>query len=264
MHATANLPLFFEGVHHDLKWRNFTADLDFWTRQARKYAEPVLDLACGTGRVSLHLARVGFRVTGIDASEALLREAKRKCLRSKLSVEWVNHDIRGFELGTRFPLVIFPFNSVSSLVEAKDLEACFACVKRHLAPQGKFIIDSVNPRLDILSRDPEERFPHSRYPAPNGRGMVEVTESNSYDTCRQINHVRLYHRMPREGGEFVEEMAVRIFFPQELNSLLRYNGFLVDARYGGYDESTFDSQSQRQLIVCSVPVEHDLPPGKMQ
>ncbi len=67
MHATGNLPLFFEGVRYDLEWRNYTADLDFWTRQACKYGGPVLDLACGTGRVALHLARAGYRVAGIDA-----------------------------------------------------------------------------------------------------------------------------------------------------------------------------------------------------
>ena len=253
MHATANLPLFFEGVHYDLKWRHFTADLDFWIGKARKYGGPVLDLACGTGRIPLHLARAGYRVTGIDSSEALLREAARKCRRLRLAVEWAHRDVRRFELGRRFPLVIFPFNSVSSLIETRDLEACFACVKRHLGPKGKFIIDSLNPRLEILSRDPEQRFPHKRYPAPNGRGMVEVTESNSYDASRQINHVRLYHKMPDEGGEFVEEVAVRVYFPQELNSLLRYNGFLIEAKYGDYNESAFDSQSEKHLIVCSVP-----------
>ncbi len=253
MHATGNLPLFFEGVRYDLEWRNYTADLDFWTRQACKYGGPVLDLACGTGRVALHLARAGYRVAGIDASESLLREARRKCLRQKLAVQWLDRDIRGFELGIRFPLVILPFNSISSLIEAKDLEACFACVKRHLSAQGKFVIDCINPRLEILSRDPEGRFPYTRYPAPNGRGMIEVTESSYYDTSRQINHVRLYHKMPHEGGEFVEEMAARMFFPQEINSLLRYNGFLIKAKYGGYDECAFDSQSQRQLVVCSVP-----------
>jgi SAM-dependent methyltransferase len=253
MHAKANLLSFFEGVHYDLRWRNYTADLNFWTRQARKYGGPVLDLACGTGRVPLHLARAGHRVTGIDASESLLREARRKSLRSKLSVEWVNHDIRGFKLGTRFPLVIFPLNSISSLIEAKDLHACLACVRLHLGPNGKFVIDSSNPRLDSLVRDPEKRFPHSRYPAPNGRGTVEVTESTSYDSSSQINYVRLYHKMPREDDEPVEEVAIRIYFPQELNTLLRYNGFVIDAKYGDYNESAFGSQSSKQLIVCSVP-----------
>jgi hypothetical protein len=59
--------------------------------------------------------------------------------------------------------------------------------------------------------------------------------------------------MPDEGGEFVEEVAVRVYFPQELNSLLRYNGFLIEAKYGDYNESAFDSQSEKHLIVCSVP-----------
>ena len=254
VHAAANLPSFFEGARFDLKWRNFTADLDFWIRQARKYGGPVLDLVCGTGRVSLHLTRAGFRVTGIDSSETLLREAARKCLRLSLSAEWVKHDIREFDLGTRFPLVILPGNAIATFMETKDLEACFACVKRHLAPKGKVVIDLFNPDLEILSRDPKERFPHARYPAHNGRGMVVVTESNSYDTVRQVNLIRRYHKMPREARELVEEFAVRVYFPQELNSLLKYNGFLIEAKYGDYDESAFGAESPKQLIVCSVPL----------
>lgn len=240
-------------MHYDLRWRNFTADLSFWARQARRYSGSILDLACGTGRVSLYLARAGHRVTGIDRSEALLREARRKSLRLKLPVEWVNNDVRSFKLGKRFPLVIFPLNSISSLIEAKDLHSCFACVKRHLAPKGKFVIDSSNPRLESLLRDPQSRFPHSRYPAPSGQGTVEVTESTSYDASLQVNYIRLYHKIPREVSEFVEEAVARIYFPQELNTLLQYNGFVIDAKYGDYTEIPFDSQSPKQLIVCSVP-----------
>ncbi|HTS70351.1 MAG TPA: class I SAM-dependent methyltransferase [Terriglobia bacterium] len=253
MHVTSNLPLFFKGVHYDLKWRHFTADLEFWTRMAGRYGGRVLDLACGTGRLPIHLTRAGFRVTGVDSSEALLREASRKCLRLRLAVQWVHRDIRRFDLGARFPLVIFPSNAISSLMEIRDLEACLACVKRHLGPKGKFIIDAENPHLDLLSRPPDQRFPHKRYPAPNGNGLVEVTATNDYDSSRQINHLRLYHQMPDEGGEFVEELKVRVYFPQELNALLKYNGFLIETKYGDYNEGAFDSASQQHIVVSSVP-----------
>jgi hypothetical protein len=59
--------------------------------------------------------------------------------------------------------------------------------------------------------------------------------------------------MPHEEDESVEDVALRIYFPQELNTVLRYNGFVIDAKYGDYNESTFGSQSPKQLIVCSVP-----------
>lgn len=253
MHAKANLLSFFEGMHHDLRWRHYTADLYFWTRQARRFGGPVLDLACGTGRVPLHLARAGFRVMGIDSSEPLLREARRKSLRLKLAADWVQHDIRGFKLPTRFPLIIFPLNAISGLIEARDLHTCFATVRRHLLPRGRFVIDAGNPRLENLIRDPETRHPHSRYPSPNGRGVVEVTECSSYDSVRQVNYVRLFHKMPRDEGEFLEEMAVRIFFPAELNALVRYNGFVIEAKYGDYNEAPFGPLSPKQLIVCSAP-----------
>jgi SAM-dependent methyltransferase len=242
--------LYFNGRHYDQLYRDVTQDLPFWIEQAKRCGDPILELACGTGRVAIPLAQAGHRVTGIDASESMLAQARKKASQEGLSVEWVKADIRDFDLGKVFSLVIFPANALCHLLELEDLEACLACVRRHLDPEGRFILDVFNPRLDILLRDPERRYPHGEYPDPDGQGLVVVTESNVYDRASQINHIKLFYKLPGRQEELVEDLRMRIYFPKELDALLKYNGFAIEAKLGDYDGRPFEAEAPKQLIVC--------------
>lgn len=244
-------PLLFDGRYYDQCWRNLVADIPYWITLARRFGGPILELACGTGRVSIPLAHEGFAVSGIDASDSMLAQARSKSAQAGVAVEWIKGDIRNFDLGKRFPLIIFPFNTIVALHDLEDLEACLVCVKRHLTPRGKFAIDVFNPDLRFLLRDPEKRYPHSEFPDPDGAGTIVLTETNVYDSARQINQVKLFFKFPGQTEEVVEHLNIRVYFPQELDGLLKYNGFAIEDKFGNYDESPFVSSSPKQLIVCS-------------
>lgn len=138
-----------------------------------------------------------------------------------------------------------------SHARSKSLEACFSCVKRHLDTGGHFIIDVFNPRLDLLIRDPAKRYPVAEYPDPDGQGTVVITENLVYDDGAQINRIQWYHKIG-DKKEQVEELNMRIFYPQELDALLRYNGFDIEAKYGDYEEQPFTTGSPHQLPVCRL------------
>ena len=123
-------------------------------------------------------------------------------------------------------------------------------MKRHLTDEGRFIIDIFNPRIDILIRDPLKRYPVTEYPAPDGRGKVVITENNVYDRDTQINRVKWYYHIGDRTEEAIEELNMRIFFPQELDLLLYYNGFTLEAKFGNYDETPFISSSPKQIVIC--------------
>ncbi|MCH8989816.1 MAG: class I SAM-dependent methyltransferase [Chloroflexi bacterium] len=240
------------GKHYDQLYWDADWDLSFWSGQARECGDSVLELACGTGRVANTLALEGFRVTGIDNSDTMLSEARRKSASQGIDVEWVQADVRHFELGTTFPLIIFPFRSIAALLTAKDLEACLSCVKKHLKVGGRFIIDAFNPDLDILSHSPEDRYPFAEYPDPQGKGTIVVTHSNVYDAASQINRIELFFKLPSQTEEETEELNLRMYFPQELNALLEYNGFIIEDKFGDYEKTPFASSAKLQLLVCST------------
>ncbi|UCF09165.1 MAG: class I SAM-dependent methyltransferase [Thermoplasmata archaeon] len=243
--------IYWDGRHYDLKYRDLKEDIPFWLDQAERYGEPVLELGCGTGRITIPLAEKGMAITGLDISGPMLSLARTKAEERSVEVDWLKGDIRGFHLNRTFNLVILPFSTIAHLHKMEDIEAFLSCVKEHLAPKGRFILDYFNPRLDFLIRDPDERRKITEYPDPDGRGTVVITESSIYDPASQINSIKWYYKIGSEN-EVVKNLDMRIFFPRELDAILRYNGFIIEEKYGNYDKTPFSSDSPNQIVVCRV------------
>jgi SAM-dependent methyltransferase len=239
-----------DGRHYDLKSEGITDDIPMYLDLAARYGAPVLEIACGTGRVTIPLARRGLSVTGLDLSRPMLQVAESKARAADVAVTWVCADCRDFELGRKFRLVIFPFNSMAHIHDIESIEAFLSCVRAHLDAGGRFVIDIFNPKLEILLRDASEEYPVAEYPDPDGKGTVVVTENNIYDRATQMNHIKWYHRTGEDAHRVVQELNMRIFYPQELDALLHFNGFVIEHKYGDCDLQPFTSASPRQIVVC--------------
>ncbi|RII25023.1 MAG: SAM-dependent methyltransferase [Geobacter sp.] len=113
-------------------------------RKHQAGAKSILDLGCGTGRHDLLLTQVGYEVTGVDQSEAMLAVASSQ--RSSLnpqspSLNFLQGDIRTVRLSSTFDVVISLFHVMSYQVTTADLQAAFATARAHLKPGGVFIFD---------------------------------------------------------------------------------------------------------------------------
>jgi ubiquinone/menaquinone biosynthesis C-methylase UbiE len=125
-------------------------DTPFYLALAREAAArglAVLELACGTGRVTLPIAREGIEVVGLDSAPAMLDVARRKAAAEDLDVTWIEADMRDFDLGRRFGLIIIPYRSFLHLLTDADQAACLAAVYRHLIPGGRFALNFFAPPL---------------------------------------------------------------------------------------------------------------------
>jgi SAM-dependent methyltransferase len=239
-----------DGRHYDLKTRNIVDDIPFYMSQIARFGDPVLELAAGTGRISIPLADYGVRITALDISESMLAHGRKKADEKGVNIEWIKADCRKFNLDRKFNFIFLPFNSIAHLHDLESLEGCFGCVGKHLTEKGRFVIDIFNPRLDILIRDRSRRYPVAQYPDPDGGSTVVITENNIYDAAFQINKIKWYYSIGGEEDKFAHDVNMRIFYPQELDALLHYNGFVIESKFGDYDESPFESSSPKQLIVC--------------
>ena len=244
--------IYRDGRHYDRLFPGANQDLAFWISQAKKHGDPILELACGTGRVTIALAKEGFKVAGIDNSEAMLNEAKRKSPEEGVEVEWVKADMRDFDLGKAFSLIILPFNALCHLLDLNGFEACLASVRRHLTYGGRFVIDVFVPKMELLVDKPGERSSFSEYDDPDGRGRIVVTESYIYEPDTQIKRIKTFRSIPGKDEEVEGELNMRMYFPQELDALIKYNGFVIDGKFGDYAQTAFDSKAGKQLVVCSV------------
>ena len=222
----------------------------FYVTAAGGRGRRVLDLACGTGRFTLPLARSGALVTGGDLSPAMLSAARDRARSAGLAIDFVPVDMRDFSLGQRFDAVTIAANSLLHLTETPDLLRFLAAVRRHLGSDGVLVFDIFVPSAFLLSRPPAERQLIGTFDHPV-LGPVTVEETISYDPVRQVSTARWYWSGPGQADFRQTELAMRQIYPQELPLLLELGGFRLVERFGGFDRSAFVAESMRQVCICT-------------
>ncbi|MCM2267751.1 MAG: class I SAM-dependent methyltransferase [Elusimicrobiales bacterium] len=243
--------VYWDGGHYDAFNSPYEDDLAFYLAEARRARGPVLELACGTGRLTLPLRKKGVQVTGLDYSPAMLARARAKAAAAGLELPLLRGDARKFRLAGKFKLIFMAFNSLQHLGRREELEGLFRSVKAHLAPGGRFIFDVFNPDPRYLTRDPEELLPVAYYPDPSGEGKTLVNEQYSYDKAAQTSRLIWHYRSEKTGRTLKKRLNLRCFFPEELLALAHYNGFRVLKRYGDFRRRPLGPDSGKQVLVCA-------------
>jgi SAM-dependent methyltransferase len=132
-------------------------DVPFYVELAREAAakgEAVLELGCGTGRVTIPIAQAGVEVVGLDNAPAMLQVARRKAAIAGVNIRWLTADMRSFSLEQRFGLVIIPFRSFLHLLTDADQEACLSRIFEHLLPDGRLALNFFVQKLAARGRTP--------------------------------------------------------------------------------------------------------------
>jgi SAM-dependent methyltransferase len=219
----------------DMGVTNPGTDIAFFTSQALGASGPVLELGCGTGRISLRLVQAGCRVVGLDASPRMLEVLRRKAdmvldpqERARLEVHCA--DMSGFELGALFPLVICPFSAFNYLVEDSAQLSALACISRHLKPEGRFVMDTFLPDHDVLLRSDD--YVYLDYRRTRADGTVLQREKRiRKNPSKQINVVeRTYTVIGPDGSLLrtaVTRERIRYLYPADLQNLLESAGFTL-------------------------------------
>ena len=228
--------------------------LEHYLRVARASAGGVLELACGTGRLTIPIAQalaqdVARPVVGLDLAPAMLAGARRKAADAGVDVELVEADMRSFALGRRFGMIFVAFNSLLHLTTNEALGECLARVREHLAPNGVFAFDVFNPSIPFLARAPDERTTQTRLPDPE-LGEIHVETTMDYDAATQINHAAWHLSAPGRPDYLTIPLHLRCIFPQELPLLLAANGFRLESRFGDFGGEPFTSESPRQVCLA--------------
>lgn len=231
---------------YDLELAGYEDDFPFYRRLAARAGGPILELACGTGRLAIPLALSGADVTGLDRSGGMLSLAKRKARRAGAEVRWVLGDMRHFALRGRFAAVFLPLNGVQHLLTAADLRRTLRCARSHLLPGGILALDVYNPDLAKLSR--EAYYRAWRYRRPRAKGLVSVWVRNRFNP-RGVNTVEFEHRH-RGKPVFRETLRLRCYFAGALDLALERAGFRLLKKLGGLDGRPFSPGSPLQVLVA--------------
>lgn len=252
-----NLEEFSDPINYDLADPSDTG-VAFYCALAQEAGGSVLELACGTGRVTIPIARLGFPVTGLDIVPGMVERARSKSV--GLPVRWVEGDARTFDLGEQFHLIFLTGNAFQAFVTNAEQEALLQRVRAHLHGEGLFAFETRNPLLPnaktraglfvtLETHNEEKDWPSFI----NANGYeVRVSTTQVYDHVAQIVHLTGYKRW-HEGEEertMITRTALRYTFPQELAALLHYNGFTLTRQYGDWDLEPLTATSPSIISVC--------------
>jgi SAM-dependent methyltransferase len=179
----------------------------------------------------------------------MLAAARERARAASAAVDFVEGDMRAFDLGERFGLVYVARNSLLHLHETDDLLACFETVRRHLRPGGAFVLDVFNPSVRLLATPPGKRFEVMRVTDPE-RGEVTIEQAGEYDAAAQVNRATWYFSAPDAPDFLAAPLHLRSIFPRELPLLLAAGGFRLESRHGDFAGAPFTGASRHQVCVC--------------
>ena len=232
-------------------------DLPFYIERARAAGGRVLEMGCGTGRVSLALAQSGIEVVGVDISPRMVEAARAKAEAAGLShrARFTVGDMADVEAGGEFALVAFPFRSFQSMLTIEDQREALENAAAHLRPDGLLALDVFAPDLAQLADRRDEAVPfHIRdVDQPDGTSIV-VWGQNQWNAVDQVNSARLIIEELDETGMMVRrqyrDFDLRYTFRYEMQHLLELAGFTVEELYGDFAGGPVTEESDDLVWVA--------------
>lgn len=246
-----NLEEYADPSHYDCEYGEPEPELSFYAYLAGITGGPILDVACGTGRIAIPLSLKGFDVTGIDISQDMIIRGKQKSNETTLNLQVA--DCRHFDLDQKFKLIYMTGNAFQALLSCADQEMFLKKIRKHLFPDGVFAFDTRFPLLAELSEIvTEEEFWHT-YVNPEGLS-IRVSGYHIYDPLHQIVEYTTFRRWTEEGQDQVRKTKIllRYTFPLEMKALLHYNGFQIEKNFGDWDRSTLSAGSKKMIYICKL------------
>lgn len=237
-------------------------EVEFYTelaREAQTNGLRTLEVTCGTGRVTIPMARAGIRMVGLDNSPAMLDVARRNS--EGLDIEWVEGDMRSFDLDERFGLVTIPVGSFQLMLTVDDQLDALRCIHRHLPPGGRLVFEVENPDLVAMAewlsskRGALVRNPARDYRHPETGHQVCSWDTVQYRTSVQVRTgTRITDELDGDGRVvkrvYGRPMQVRYFHRYEMEHLLARAGFAVEALYGDLRKSEYRGTSPDMIWVA--------------
>ncbi len=197
---------------------------------------PILEFAIGTGRIALPLVDHGAQVKGIELSSAMVRRLREK--ETKPPIEVAIGDMTTTRIEGAFSLVILVFNTIDNLTTQDAQIACFQNAARHLAPGGRFVIETLVPPLQKLP------FGETKLAFANSATHFGIDDFDVATQCYSSNHVWM-----TDASHTHTSIPFRYAWPSEFDLMAKIAGLKPEFRWSNWDRAPFDRFSTKHISV---------------
>jgi SAM-dependent methyltransferase len=237
-------------------------DIGFYLSLSRRFApRKVLELGCGTGRITLPLAQLGFDVVGLDNQPEMLQKAEERRLRTSSEIrqrlQFIEGDMRTWSAHADFDLILIPASSISHVLSLEDQLAVWKTCHDNLRPDGRLLVEITMPNMASFA---------DSYTVPS-RTLVEIDIDNVSEsdgtrlirrkTTRYLRHeqraqIRFIYEKYQDGRgveSYVDDFASHVFFPRELRLLFVHTGYEVEETLGDYRGRALMADSPVMIMI---------------
>ncbi len=231
------------------------AEVAWYLTKVRDTGGSVLDLACGTGRLALQIAREGYEVTAIDQSEGMLNIFRKKLEKEPAEVQQrvfiEKQRMSDFRLERKFNTIICCDAFFHNLTVLDQIN-CLKHVSKHLTPKGRFVFNLPNPTCDFLLKGAaskgKEFEKRGRYKLEDGSGELLIEQAHAVQMDDQLITTTLRITKLDKEENIIEmgesNWVTRYLFRYEAIHLLYRCGFKIESLVGDYENGPVTEKSQ--------------------
>lgn len=208
-----------------------------------------IDLACGTGRVTIPFAEKGYRMIGVDNHEGMLSRAEEKT--KNPLIDWVKQDLKKLKLDVTSQFIYMVGNSFQHFLTNEDQDQLLQSVHAHLQANGVFIFDTRFPSKEELLQAETEEYWRS-FTDHLGR-KVDVSTIAVYQAVTQVQSYLTIRRFQERDGSILKtesKISLRYVYPAEMDRLLASHGFSVVHRYQDWRKTELTNDATNMVYVC--------------
>jgi SAM-dependent methyltransferase len=237
-------------------------DVGFYLSLSRKLApRKVLELGCGTGRITLPLAQLGFEVVGVDNQPEMLQKAEERRRQAPTEIrqrlQFIAGDMRTWSAGPDFDLILIPASSITHVLSLEDQLAVWKTCHDNLRPGGRLLVEATMPNMasfadsfSVPPRTPVE-IDIDNIDASDGTRLIrrKTTRYLSHEQRAQIRFMYEKYQHGRAVESYIDDFACHVFFPRELHLLFIHTGYKVEQTIGDYRGRSLKADSPVMIMI---------------
>jgi ubiquinone/menaquinone biosynthesis C-methylase UbiE len=244
---------------YDQVYSDVTEDICFYKNLATHVAGPILEIGCGTGRVTIPLAQEGCLLEAIDISENMIALLKSKIKNNNLNISCYTMDMKNLNIPRKFPLIIIPFNGFQSMLSLSNQYECLTSIREHILPDGILSLDMFPPSMDMFDQNQKTWYQVKEIFHEADSSTVLVNHSSKYELGPQLIHTKL---MIKEviNDEIIKttykDFSLRYSNRYESEYLFKNAGFKIEKLYGNFNLDQFNETSEKMIWILKPQRHH--------